>query len=321
MIPFAPNVALEDAWLFLKRVGAGQYELGDFDLDFPHTKGPIVRLHGKHETPEGTARINQEGIKPFVDYNDLDERGRPHGWQGQKGADSAYQDGTQDRNAPLYTSVTRDRRTAEDYARGESNASNTWMDDISNLRGFEEKRKAGNRTPTMYGVRLAALARRQALDDPNRDVQHHTQNPGSTYRGGRGEFEHIRDGIERDELHRFKNTFEPAILREQDERDPRFKDTKAAVFDEFNTWNEKAGSSSPDARQNRVRGEALDAGMKNNADMQHHVANTLEAQEQQMWDTYRQQEAVRQAVAQRAQERAAPQAGSTRVQSSLSQFQ
>jgi hypothetical protein len=173
----------DQAWMLLKRVGTGQYELGDFDLNFPHTQGPIVRYHGKHETPETTARINQEGIVPFVDRGNLDEKGRPAGWESQVGPTYMFNDRDVP-DAPLYTSVTRTRETADDYASGR--ATGTAGD--------------GNRTPTMYGVRAAALARRQDLDAPTRQVPH---NAVSDHYGGRGEYEFIESGIRPEELHRF----------------------------------------------------------------------------------------------------------------------
>tara|TARA_R100001509_G_scaffold71712_1_gene40049 strand:- start:270 stop:1142 length:873 start_codon:yes stop_codon:yes gene_type:complete len=255
----------DQAWILLKRVGAGQYELGDFDLNFPHTQGPIVRYHGKHETPETTARINREGIVPFVDRDNLDEQGRPAGWESQVGPTYMFNDRDVP-DAPLYTSVTRTRGTADDYASGR--ATGTAGD--------------GNRTPTIYGVRAAALARRQDLDAPTRQVQH---NALSDYYGGRGEYEFIRDGIKPEELHRFSATKTSPFSNAGSDLD---------VFEGPMTDGLRLTGNSPQAVFDRARQASMsEPGFASRDDMLQ-ASRSMESQEQEMIRQWQEQQAIRQ---------------------------
>lgn len=244
----------DQAWILLKRVGAGQYELGDFDLNFPHTQGPIVRYHGKHETPETTARIDREGIVPFVDRDNLDEQGRPAGWEGQIGPTYMFNDRDVP-DAPLYTSVTRVRDTADDYASG--SATGTERD--------------SNRTPTMYGVRAGALARRQALDAPTRQVQH---NALSDYYGNRGEYEFIEGGIRPEELHRFNTD-----------------GSELANFEGPKTMGLHLTGNSPQAVYDRARQASMsEPGFASRDDMLQ-ASRSMESQEQEMIRQWQEQQA------------------------------
>ena len=244
----------DKAWILLKRVGAGQYELGDFDLNFPHTQGPIVRYHGKHETPEATARIDREGIVPFVDRDNLDDMGRPAGWEGQVGPTSMFHDRDVP-DAPLYTSVTRIRDTADDYASG--SATGTERD--------------SNRTPTMYGVRAGALARRQALDAPTRQVQH---NALSDYYGNRGEYEFIEGGIRPEELHRFNTD-----------------GSELANFEGPKTMGLHLTGNSPQAVYDRARQASMsEPGFASRDDMLQ-ASRSMESQEQEMIRQWQEQQA------------------------------
>ena len=329
----------DQAWILLKRVGAGQYELGDFDLNFPHTQGPIVRYHGKHETPEMTARIDQEGILPFLDRNNLDNRGRPAGWQSQVGPTAGFQEGDVP-DAPLYTSVTRTRDTADAYATGREQGTDKF--DRSRIvyrpesgpRAEGEPMRPGTRTPTIYGVRAAALARRQDLDAPTRQLQHNTTAPQRAVH--RGEYEFIRDGIKPEELHRFKTTekeafVNPSVRREGFEGTPM--ETVQSELDAFEgpkTDGFHLTGNSPMAVYDRARHASQQGDIDYNAlsgdeyariagQQIHGQAQAMEAQEQEMMRQWQEQQAMKQQQEAMRQASAQPQPPQG-TQTTLGQF-
>ena len=161
-----------------------QQELGDFDVDFPHTQGPVVAYHGKSITPEMREIIAREGIIPHdtpgsqigsgryvqdqVGYHP--ETGQPI-WrdlptEAESGRypyrehyiddrapalGSGYKRGVDawNRDIPVNVSVTDDASLADSYAHKNYGHARDW-------------------DPAVYGVRAAALANQLPLDEPRR---------------------------------------------------------------------------------------------------------------------------------------------------------